>query len=654
MSGLRKHLLHLQSHDISALLIVPLLLGTVSRIRDFWKRSLVIILAFICLLPISTTTVDWWRDYQRKIVYELSAPDHRRRDSAHKWASIMLSRYPDHLRWPKIAENLARFYYEKGQYQKSKSYYQAIIDRYQVSNRWHWVVRRARAALNSPDFGRPAANHKIVIPLVDYEEYLTRNWMALLSVIRYWKGPGVPESQVIIELKHISRSDDKIELTPLESLADLDDAARNLGYDLMILPTNLPKAKTLISAGIPVILPCYKRFYLIFGFDESRSVVCAYSFGKLSYTLRKEARNEAKEILSLEEEGRGKSKNRLARIAHQAYFEFADDFWAGDGLRSLSPLMAIVFPSEKKKIIADALNSAPNTLAQESSGYLAALIGLSHLKYADPIMAVEWGKISAKKIADPMPLYLAHLARVFWDHRNSNVKSSIPLQDQFPELAKIFTYFDKSENSAFINGARHRFETDLSANLLPWIFSEHYISMLDRSDPDDLIQIINITRGKLTIDPNNFSNWRYLARTYEWADDLAGQVEALEGAVSCNPLHTESKLKLAYGYVLLGRFSAAASVLKQINSNKIKYNADYPFCLGAIAEWQGKVNEALEKYRAAIEMRRYKPVYHLSYGRLLLKQGRHQEARKVLAWAALIDAGDSIRNQAHKLLSKYE
>jgi tetratricopeptide (TPR) repeat protein len=131
-------------------------------------------------------------------------------------------------------------------------------------------------------------------------------------------------------------------------------------------------------------------------------------------------------------------------------------------------------------------------------------------------------------------------------------------------------------------------------------------------------------------------------------------VEALAGAISCNPMHTDSKLKLAFGNVLLGRFSAAAAVLKGIDSNKIRFDADYPFCLGAIAEWRGNANEALENYKTAIEMRRYKPVYHLSYGRLLLKQGRHAEARKVLAWAALIDAGDSVRNEAQKLLSKIE
>jgi hypothetical protein len=371
MSGLRRQLLRFQSHDISALLIVPLLFGSVSRIRDFWKRSLVIILAVFCLLPLSFTTLDWWRDNQSNIIYEMSAPDQDQRSSAHKWASIMLARYPDHLQWPKIAQSLDRYYYENGHYQTSKAYFQAITDRYQTSNQWHWVVNRARAALNSPEFGKSAAKHTIAIPLVDYEEYLTRNWMSLLSIIRYWKGPEVAESQVIIELKHISRSDDKIELTPLENLADLDDAARNLGYDVTILPANLANAKNLIAAGVPVILPCYDRFYLIFGYDESRSVVRAYSFGKLSHTLKKEARREAKEILSMEAEGRGKSKNRLARIANQAYTEIACDYWSSAGLRSTSPLMAIVHPSEKKNTIAQALHVKPDILAQKSGGYLA-------------------------------------------------------------------------------------------------------------------------------------------------------------------------------------------------------------------------------------------------------------------------------------------
>jgi tetratricopeptide (TPR) repeat protein len=654
VTGFRKFLLQFQGHDISTLLIVPLLFGTISRIRDFWKRSSLIVGTFFCLLPLSFTSLEWWSDIQGKIVYEMSAPDPHTRDSAHDWAAIMLKRYPNHLQWPKIAESLARFYYKEGKFQKSKAFYLEIVNRYQASNQWYWVIERARAALNNPDFGKPTVRHELDIPPVDYEEYLTRNWMALLSVIRYWKGPDVTESQVIIGLKNISRSDDKIELTPLVNLADLDDAARSLGYEVMILPAALPEVKTLISAGIPVIHPCYHTFYLIFGFDESRSAVSAYSFGKLSYTLRKEARNEAREILSMAEEGRGKSKNRLVRIANQAYREYSVDFWHGPGLRYISPLMAIVFPPEKKKMIADILKKTPTVLAEESDGYLATLIGLSYLNHADPLQAIEWARVGARKIPDDMPLYVAHLAKMFWEHRHSKIKSNIPLQDQFPELAKIFSYFSRSENINFLESAQHRFETDLSANSIPWIFSQAYIPMLDRSDPDDLNQTIRLIRGRLTLNPASYSNWKFLSRTYEWAKDIAGQVEALDGASSCKPLDSKSKLKLAYGYVLLERFSDAKAVLQQIDSSKVKFDADYPFCLGAIAEWEGNANDALKNYKAAIEMRRYKPVYHLKYGKLLIKKGKNQEARKVLSWAALIDAGESVKHEAKKLLSKID
>jgi hypothetical protein len=652
VSGIRQYLLEFQAYDMSALLIIPLLFGTVSRIRDFWKRSLLIVLTFFCLLPISFTEAEWWRDIQKKILYELSSPDQRSRKTAHAWAATLLRRYPNHLQWPSIAEDLARFYHDSGQYQKSKSLYLEIADRYGASNRWYWVVERARAAARRPDFDGPATHRKLAIPLVDYEEYLTRNWMALLSAIRYWKGPDVAESQVIIELKSISRSHDRIALTPLENLADLDDAVQSLGYEVVILPADLARVKRLISAGIPVIHPCYTTFNLIYGFDESRSMICAYSFRNLTHTLRKKARDEAKEILAIEEEGRGKSRDRLARIANQSYFEYAEAFWKGPALRYIGPLMAIVFPPGDIKKIADALESDPNSLAKESQGYLATLIGLSYLNQADPVQAVAWARIGANKISDPMPLYVAYLAKVFWQKRKSNIKSNIPLQNQFPELAKIFSYFQKPENSFFFKGAAQGFTTDLEAHRLPWVFSQSYLPMLDRSDPADLEQIIKITQGRLVHNPSDIRSWKVLSRTYEWIDNLAEQAKALRGAVACKPYDSKSKLKLAYSYVLLGQYSEAQAALRQLDSSKVKFDADYPFCLGAVAEWQGKVKEALINYKSAIEMRRYKPVYHLRYGKLLLKAGKFQQARKVLAWAALIDAGESIKNEAQKHLSQ--
>ena len=117
------------------------------------------------------------------------------------------------------------------------------------------------------------------------------------------------------------------------------------------------------------------------------------------------------------------------------------------------------------------------------------------------------------------------------------------------------------------------------------------------------------------------------------------------------PLDFEAKLRLAYGYVVLEQYADAKSVLETIDVSEIKFDADYPFCLGAIAEWEGDIKDALKKYEIAVEMRRYKPIYFLKYGKLLLQEGQQENAKKALEWAARIDAGEEIKQEAEKLLA---
>jgi tetratricopeptide (TPR) repeat protein len=650
VSGFRKIILQIDNYNILVLLAVPLLFGAASRIRDFFKKALLIPLTFICLISMSFADNSWWGSIQDQIIYDMSSSDSNKRASAHEWAKIMLRRYPNHMQWPKIAEELSRYYYSEGRYEESRALYCSVIDRYSGSHKWYWGLGRARAALNSPEFGKPSSVCRLEIPMVDYEEYLTHNWMALLSAIRFWEGPEIPESEVKIRLKGLSRSDDKILLNPLDSFADLDDAARNLGYKVIILPADLAKVKALIAAGIPVIHNDYNSFSLIFGIDQSRSAVCAYSFRALSHRLREETRKEAKEILAIEEEGRGQSMKRLARIANETYSEYSFDYWKSLAPRYMGPLLCIVFPEEKSPAVATALAIPLDDLKKQSDGYLAALIGLSCLSQADAVFAVEWAKISAGKIADPMPLYVAHLARLLWESRDKKVKSRIPLQDQFPELTRIFTYFSAPDNLVFLEQARLRFETDLNADIIPWAILNPYISMLDRSDAADLNMIIKVMHKRLSLNPA-YSYWQFLADTYEWAGDIPGMVNALKGLISSKPLDFKAKLHLAYGHVLLEQYAEAKEVMDMIDPARIKFDADYPFCQGAIAEWKGDRKKALKKYAQAVEMRRYKPVYHLRYGKLLLKEGLTGSAIKALEWAARIDAEEEIKKEAEIILS---
>ncbi len=652
VSGFRKFLLEFEAYNILPLLVIPLIFGAPARIRDFGKRALLLPAIFIISMPMLFTSDTWWETIQDQIVYEMHSDDPDRQAAAYVRVDRLLKRYPNHLQWPLLAEKAARYHYQNHRFEESRGIYQEIIERHQHSNQWYWILQRARAALNSPDFGKSSPNDQLQIPVVDYQAYLTHNWMALLSVMRYWEGPHVSESDVVIKLKDLSKSADTIRLNPLVSLAGLDDAARSLGYDTLLFRSDFNRVEALIKSGIPVIHQHYNTFTILFGRDNSRSAVRAYSFSNLSTRLRNEKRKEAKEILALEQEGHGESQKRLAHIANEAYTEFSTEYWQGPSLGYMGPLAAIVFPEDKSEAIANALEMPFNKLREQSDGYLASLIAYSYLNHGNPIQAIEWAKVGAERIADPLPLYIAHLAHVWWNSRDKIIQSSLNLQNQFPELAQIFSYFDSPQNQKFLQRAQHRFDQAFDSNRLPWIVIQRYLHFLDRSESSELMQILKLGRVRTSFDPSITSDWIFLANTYEWSNDISGLIKALNGAVSSNPLDSTTKLRLAFGYIGLQQYENAKEILAIIDRDQIRYDADYPFCMAALAEWQGNMDEALENYAAAIEMRRYKPIYHLRYGKLLIEQGFEEKAKTYLEWTVRTDAENTFKNEAVSLLAK--
>ncbi len=651
-SGLQKFLRALEEYNILPLIIIPLLFGAPARMRDFGKRALLIPLLFVCSIPMGFTSVSWWLTNQDQITYEMNSADPAARASAHGWADIIIERYPNHLQWPRLAEKSAQYHYQNQRVEQSKQIYQNLIDRYRNSGQWHWIIQRARAAINTPGFVKPIPSRRLEIPMVDYQRYLTHNWMALLSVMRYWEGSEVSESKVVIKLKDLSKSTDKIKLNPLVNLAELDDAARSLGYETILFRSEIDRVQALIDAGIPVIHQNFKSFNIVFGSDNSRSAICAYSFAKLSKRLRNEKHKEAEEILDIEREGHGEGRKRLVRIAHESYMEYSTDFWQNPSIDYMGPLSAIVFPADRIEAVSDAFEMPYGELQEQSNGYLATLIALSYLNHGDPRQTIEWAKIGASKIADPLPLYVAHLARIWWESRDKIIHSSLNLQNQFPELAQIFSFFNLPQNEKFLQDAQHSFRQAFAQNTLPWTISQKYLHLMDRSEISELSRILQLIKARTVYDPTSTPDWILLANTCEWSGDIPGTINALEGAVSADPLDSAAKLRLAMAYVSRKHYEKAEHILAQIDREQVRYDADYQFCLAALTEWKGYPNKALNYYAAAIEMRRYKPIYHLRYGKLLLAQGFDEKARLYLEWAARTDAENALKIEAVDLLAK--
>lgn len=651
-SGLQKFLHELDGYSILPLIIIPLLFGAPARMRDFGKRALLIPLLYVCSIPMGFTSDSWGLTNQDQITYEMNSADPDTQASAHRSADILLERYPNHLQWPRLAEKSAQYHYQHQRVEQSKRIYRNLIDRYQNSGQWHWIIQRARAAVNTPDFDKPTRLPQLQMPMVDYQRYLTHNWMALLSVMRYWEGSEVAESKVVIKLKDLSKSSDKIKLNPLVNLAELDDAARSLGYETVLFRSDIGRVQALIGAGIPVIHQHFNSFNIVFGSDNSRSAIRAYAFSKLSRRLRNAKRKEAEEILDFEREGQGAGRQRLVRIANESYMEYSMDYWESPSLEYMGPLSAIVFPADRAAAVSDAFEMPYRKLQEQSNGYLASLIALSYLDHGDPRQTIEWAKIGAAKIADPLPLYIAHLAGIWWETRDKTIHSSLNLQNQFPELGRIFNYFNLPQNEKFLQDARHSFKQGFAQNTLPWMISQKYLHLMDRSEKSELNRMLKLIKTRAAYDPSSTPNWILLANTCEWAGDTSGTIHALEGAVSADPLNSRVKLRLAMAYVGRKHYQKVEHILSQIDSAQVRYDADYQFCLATLAEWTGNPDQALKYYATAIDMRRYKPIYHLGYGKLLMAQGFDEKARQYLEWVARTDAENTRRNEAVSLLSK--
>lgn len=164
--------------------------------------------------------------------------------------------------------------------------------------------------------------------------------------------------------------------------------------------------------------------------------------------------------------------------------------------------------------------------------------------------------------------------------------------------------------------------------------------------------MLKLIKARAAYDPSSTPNWILLANTCEWSGDTSGTINALEGAVSADPLNSRVKLRLAMAYVGRKHYEKAEHTLSQIDSAQVRYDADYQFCLATLAEWMGHPDQALKYYATAIEMRRYKPIYHLRYGKLLMAQGFDEKARQYLEWVARTDAENTRKNEAVNLLSK--
>ncbi len=651
LHGWQRFINTIETFDYLAFIPIGMLFGAPGRIRDFLKRSAVIV-PLMALLAISFSFASraGWMMLQGPILHQTASADDPARAAAYHRLGRMLARYPDHAQWPYLAARLADFHYSRGDFEISGKLYRQIIDRFSDSNQWKAQVSMSRAILAEPMFGKSSQGARLSIPMVDYQDYLSQNWMALLATVRYWQTEEIPVSELFIHLRDVSRNDSAIQLPELTGLAELDDATAALGYELTLLPADAAAAKALLEAGFPVILPVYRTFYLLYGFDESRGVIRALCFGQLSGKTKSQAVGEAQEVLMLEAEGHGRTKDRMTRIRQEADTMWHLEQWRRGRLNDAAPWMAIVHPDQAHPGIAAALGRDEEDLHRTHRGLLAAMIALTYFDNADPMNCIRWARIAGRHVDAPIVQHAAHLGAELWRHRTERIGTAFRLEEKFAALDEVNRYLQTADVRKFVQAADARFKADQDAGRLGWPIRRRLLWLLDRNDPRQRAQMEPLLRENLATNPADAAQWRRLADLYAMDENPADRAWALSQASSADPRDADIALAWARACIRLNDPEQAEGILANIDTARVRRKADYPFCLGVVAEWRRQPRKALRYYARAIDMCRYRPEYFLRYGRLLMTLGEEAAAEKALTWAARIDGGHQVRQEVNRVL----
>lgn len=267
---------------------------------------------------------------------------------------------------------------------------------------------------------------------------------------------------------------------------------------------------------------------------------------------------------------------------------------------------------------------------------------------------LQWARKGAQMVSTSLPLHVAHVGQSLWATRARKIGVNIGIERTFSVLDAPVSFFNDPKTVAFTEQARDRFTQDLQAGNVPWNLRNILVSLYDQTDPKQRAQIIELIQYGLARHPSDRKQWMRLADLYELEGDLEAVSRALEGACSAGKWDVKTQLSLAAVYTRMERMNRVKELLKHMDPQKVAYEADYPYCLGAVAEADGRSKAALQHYADAIDMCRYRPDYHLRYAKLLMDQGNSDEAEKALAWAARIDSGEIIRKEAIELLTKIQ
>lgn len=161
------------------------------------------------------------------------------------------------------------------------------------------------------------------------------------------------------------------------------------------------------------------------------------------------------------------------------------------------------------------------------------------------------------------------------------------------------------------------------------------------------------------LDPGNAEYRNALGMALLFNRKLDPAIKVFEEAIGVDPKNTEIKNNLASAYIMKGELDKAKPLLKQVLDDPLYPTPQFAyFNLARIYERQGNIDEAIEQYELALDIRPEYVDAHYNLGLLYLQQGRTDRAIEQFSAATRLSPKIAVYQQhlgvAYVQAGKYE
>ena len=550
---------------------------------------------------------------------------------------------------------LSQRYLLHGQKDKARQLLSSFISKDKENPDNLRYVRKARSILSRVDTLEPAEPEFIEdVPIIRPAEFLTPEWQALLTMLKFWRKDMLPE-EFKAELVKISTTEDRINLLELKYLIQFKEFARRLGYQTFFKFGNVEGLNRCMREKIPVLVKIGNNYCPVLGYDA-----CTKQFGIFTYFAQfKEegriTRRRVKESIYMDKVSILESERR----EYKENFKKVISWWEEDCFKSdwqlRGNIIAFFFPEGEGENYLEKLGFNIEEVKLQTKAI--SLFSLASL-YED-----RGDKSDAIRL-----FWKAHQLipeRRLFSQRIHICRMALEKVSSDPRVRDLGLDFDSKRHQNWKKGIKGikaedlesceaTFEKDYKNGRLYIGALKSYLNLWDENFVQERKHLIHVLKSLIdSYTPSHSYGYRtILARVYRRNRNYKAFVREREDMALIKPADEDNRIELAKGYSELADFDLSWREWKKVCYVRRIWQPEYYYVICQRFSKKGLYWLAGRFLELSLMLDKTQPKYHIAKARLLIKMKRPDDARRMLQWVLEIYTDEKEREKAEVLIKR--